>query len=137
MKKLLLTTTLALALTFTLGCEEKKSADKAKDGTEPVAEAVTEPAKVEEAAKQVTSCKAGEKVKLLESTTNDGGELKFEYDNQNRIVKIYEYSDGKISSTKTIIYSSDDFITVDTKKLVKKGNIISIESDALTLNKEG
>jgi len=125
----LLTASLVLALTLTLGCEEK-SGDKAKGGVEPVA--VEEVAKAEEA----VSCK----VKLLESITDENDKLqyKFEYDKQNRIVKIYQYNDGKISSTETIIYSGDDLVTVekitsdnskDVKKIVKKKNAIEIEKE--------
>jgi len=102
-----------------------------------VAEAVAEPAKAEEA----VSCK----VKLLESITDENGELivKFEYDEQNRIVKIYERyryeTEKKISDSTTITYNSADLITMGTEKYVKKGNTINIEpgSKTLTINKDG
>jgi len=79
--------------------------------------------------------KAVENVKLLESITNDEGDVieKFEYDDKNRLVKIYRGVD-----TTKIAYNSDDLVTVeeqryngtviDTTKYVKKGNTITKES---------
>jgi len=133
----LLAASLALALTFTLGCEEK-SGGKTADSPKPAVEAV---------AKKVSSCKAGEKVKLLESTTDNNGKLlrKLEYDNQNRLVKIDRYDDGKIFSTITIAYNGDDLVTVEgvsygeksVSKFVKKGNAITVnDKDVLTVNED-
>jgi len=141
MKKQLLSATLALALAFTLGCEEKKSAAKATDSTEPAAEAVAEPAKAEEAAKQVTPCKISEKVKLLVSFTDEKGKPKekFEYDEQNRIVKKYTYNEGKLYYIESITYSGDDLVTVEKTqgnnrnviKYVINGNTITVGEETL------
>jgi len=171
MKKQLLAAALALALAFTLGCEEKKSTDKAKDSTEPVAAAIAEPAKVEETEQAIKEqakdeeekipcskaagkvyCNAGE-VKLLKSAiycddfgNAKGEEFALKYDEQNRIVKIYNYYyTGPISSTKTITYNAD-LITIenvkednskDIKKFVIKENTITHESDTLILDEGG
>jgi len=119
--KIALAAILGLALTFTLGCEEK-SGEKA-----------------------VASCN---KAKLLESTTDNNGKLlrKFEYDNQNRLVKMDRYEDGKIFSTITIAYSGDDLVTVEgvsygdksVNKFVKKGNTITVNNkDVLNINESG
>ncbi|MDR2554767.1 MAG: hypothetical protein LBC64_05000 [Fibromonadaceae bacterium] len=68
--------------------------------------------------------------KLLESIIDGNGNVKkkFEYDKQNRIVKI----DGE-----TITYA-DNLITVGTKKFVIKGNTVTIEGGStFTINKDG
>jgi len=100
-----------------------------------------------------TACgKGGGDVKLLESDTwleNDiTAESKrvFEYDEQNRIVKISYYPSGE---HKTIIYSADGSVTVEngsstekfgTEKFVVNGNIITAENSyykSLAINKDG
>jgi len=103
--KFALTATLGLAITLTLNaCEEK------------------------EAAKTTTG---QARVKLLESIaeTNEYWERrnKFEYDKQNRLVKIDD---------ETITYA-DNSITVGTKKFVIKGNTIIVDSDTLSIDKNG
>jgi len=168
MKKQLLTATLALALTLTLGCEEKTekaaaqaqiaeakaaaekaAAEQAEADEQDKAEEITE-----EIAKKTVSCKAGEKVKLLESITTNGSFIeKFEYDDQNRLIKIQSViTDGKIDDPTIITYSSDDLITVEgfdnmkyVKKFVINGNTINVSvkevgiKDTLkyTLNADG
>jgi len=101
------------------------------------------------------SDKAVEDVKRLEYITDDVGDLieKFEYDDKNRLVKVYEYNvirsyehgvtvgfdygEGKIASTKTITYNGDDSVTVDAEKFVKNGNTITSKSDTITINEDG
>jgi len=156
----LLAATLALALTLTLGCEEKSDSkaelEKATKRAQAIAdsviaaeqaeaeEAAAEFAEAKEAAKEAGSCKGNEKVKLLASITDEGKpQMKFEYDEQNRIVKIYWYnSEGKFSGRTTITYNTDDLITVGETKYVKKGNTITLEPKEdhrakLTLNENG
>ena len=58
----------------------------------------------------------GDKIKLLETITSDWGDdgygvTKFEYDDQNRIIKISGYWDGKLEPIKTLNYG-DDWIKV-------------------------
>jgi hypothetical protein len=98
-------------------------------------------------------------VKLLESIVEEDGngivQKKFEYDEQNRLAKIY----GKMYSvnyTQTITYNADNLVTVEgvfpnnksTTKFVRKGNkitvegetslkIITIGGETLTVNKDG
>ncbi|MDR2694579.1 MAG: hypothetical protein LBB74_10260 [Chitinispirillales bacterium] len=87
---------------------------------------------------------SGGDVKLLESITDDSGNVltKFEYDGQNRIVKRYEYSEGKLSSTTTVTYT-DNLVTVkenngeDVKKYVINGDTVTEGSTTLTVNKDG
>jgi predicted small secreted protein len=94
-------------------------------------------------------------VKLLECITDDNGNLKkkFEYDRQNRIVKIYHYysnEDDKeaLYLTTAITYSADDLVTVEeinniedrkANDFVRNGNIITTETEAftLTVNSDG
>jgi hypothetical protein len=93
-----------------------------------------------------TSCgKGGGDVKLLESITDDSGKVqkKFEYDEQNRIVKMYSYDvGGNLSSTKTITYT-DDLVMLkyasdgETIKFVREGNTIEADSRTLTVNEGG
>jgi hypothetical protein len=77
-------------------------------------------------------------VKLLESITDySGSEKKFEYDKQNRIVKM---CDG--GSTTTITYANN-LVTVNGKKYVIKGNTITVteegsnSTETLTIDKDG
>jgi hypothetical protein len=49
-------------------------------------------------------------VKLLESITTDGQTVKFEYDDKNRIAKIFYYHDGEISETHTLTYIGNDLV---------------------------
>jgi len=177
--KIALAATLGLALTFTLGCKEKKSAEQvAAEAQRAAAEqaaqaqvaeeaatlakiraeaveaekAATEQAeanfsKAEKAAKKAISCKGNEKVKLLVGITDEEGkpQTKFEYDEQNRIVKIYQYSEGNVSSIETIAYSGDDLVTVEkirgsernVSKYVINGNTITVNDNSFTINKDG
>ena len=146
-----LTATIALAITLT-ACEEKKKQDGTTTATEPAA-AETQEAAVEKATVAApetgTVCDKGGGVKLLESITDDEGRVrKFEYDKQNRIVKISYYDNGEISSTTTITYGTEGSVTVKNTyrgggegvtKYVKTGNTITIEKeiDTLTIDKDG
>jgi len=76
------------------------------------------------------SCdKGGGNVKLLESITDENGNIisKYEYDKQNRIAKIND---------ETIIYANNA-ITVGTKKFVINGNTINVDGESFTINKDG
>jgi hypothetical protein len=88
-------------------------------------------------------------VKLLECITDDNGKVqkKFEYDGQNRIVKIcYLGDDGKtLSATNTIVYAKN-LVTIENissnnsyvTKYVKNGNTITLEDvETLTVNEDG
>jgi len=125
-----LAATLTLAIIFTLNaCEEKKKQDGA-DTKQP--EAVAEVAEKTTAVpvETETVCgKGGGGVKLLECITDADGKLlyKFEYDNQNRIVKIDD---------KTITYA-DNLITAGTQKFVIKGNTVTVDKNTLTIDKDG
>jgi hypothetical protein len=102
---------------------------------------------------------AGGSVKLLERNEYENGigpAETYEYDRQNRLVKISEYNDNGLSSTRTITYG-DDSVTVSVVEYFADGSsephyyqnytingdtIISFESlfdskDVITLNKEG
>jgi len=166
----ILAATLAIALTFTLGCEEKfdgKSSSSSEKGLSSAAVSAMpnhddsgflsdeEEAMMgvvgacEKLLEKAVSCKGSEKVKLLAGIADKDCKLqnKFEYDEQNRIVKMYDYREGKIFSTKTIAYSSDDLITVeyvssDNSKKVKKfiinGNTITSDDEkTFNINKDG
>jgi len=72
--------------------------------------------------------KIGSGVKLLESATDDEGRVhKFEYDKQNRIVKMDDI---------TITYAAN-LITVGTQKYAINGNTVTVDGKSLTLNKDG
>jgi len=150
--KLALTATLGLAITLTLNaCEEKEAA---KNPTEPAAAAVE---KTTAAAPETeTACgKGGGSVKLPECITDADGRLlqKFEYDKQNRIVKIvsktYSVADGELvawnANTVTITYDTDDKITLEeviTKEYAQDKETHSVKkinagTDTSTLNNEG
>jgi len=125
---------------------EKAAAEQA-EAKAAADRAAAEFAKVEKAAKKVVSCKEGSDVKLLASLTDEKGkpQKKFEYDEQNRIVKIYEYGDGKLYSIETIAYSGDDLISVEeinnremnVYKYVIKGNTITEKGYTYNINKDG
>jgi hypothetical protein len=96
-----------------------------------------------------TACKSRGGVKLLESISDENGEIieKFEYDEQNRIVKIYGFS------TQTITYGTDKSVTVEEffdygntgiKKFAVKGNTLTVTSigtheypETFTVNEDG
>ena len=65
--------------------------------------------------------------KLLETITDQNGTRKFEYDKQNRIVKI---------GNETITYA-DNLITVGTDKYAISGNTITIDGRSFTINGDG
>jgi uncharacterized protein (TIGR02145 family) len=72
--------------------------------------------------------KGGGNVKLLETITDESGKVqRFEYDKQNRIVKIDD---------KTITYT-DNLITVGTQKYVINGKTITVDSESFTINGDG
>ncbi|MDR3001610.1 MAG: hypothetical protein LBU89_10125 [Fibromonadaceae bacterium] len=52
-------------------------------------------------------------VRLLESMETDGQTIKFEYDNQNRIVKMYSYEGSERVETRTITYNGNDVVAVE------------------------
>jgi len=62
-----------------------------------------------------TSCQKDDddsKVQLLETITySSGNSAKYEYDNQNRISKMYTYMNTKLLTKTTITYSGKDLIT--------------------------
>jgi len=139
---------LGLALAFTLtACDEKKKQD-GTTATEPAAAETQEAVAAEKATvatpETETVCdKGGGGVKLLESITNENRTRKFEYDKQNRIVKIDDNNDNT-----TITYSTNGSVTVKNtysdgsggeKKYVKNGNTIILEGekDTLTTDKDG
>ncbi|MCL2726791.1 MAG: hypothetical protein FWD56_00235 [Bacteroidales bacterium] len=61
-----------------------------------------------------TSCKSkgdGD-VKLLETIVSEDGSItKFEYDDQNRIVKMLVYDDGELMGTQTITYKGNNLVS--------------------------
>jgi hypothetical protein len=147
-----LTAALVLAITFT-ACDDKavKEAEAAKAAAEAaIAESKAKIAASQEAIAKlkaaappaVASGKSG--VKLLESM----GGMKFEYDNQNRIVKIHKAAFG-CTGTETLNYSGDNLVksTCSTAKehnadYSRRGNVISLENSngsvyEFTLNKDG
>jgi len=118
--KLALTAALGLALTL-LACEdkEKKQTPAETQTAEPAAAAETQEAAVEKE-------KAGGK--LLETITYENGDVqKFEYDEQNRIVKM---------DNKTITYA-DNLVTVGTQKFVINGNTVTVDGKSFTINEDG
>jgi uncharacterized protein (TIGR02145 family) len=97
----------------------------------------------------LTSCgKGGGDVKLLESITDDSGKVqkKFEYDEQSRIVKVYDYNkDGKLYYTKTITYANNsvtvEMVMRDNNKFTNKydmnGNDVGSPKSFRNINEEG
>jgi len=78
----------------------------------------------------LNACEGGGDVKLPETITDESGKVqRFEYDKQNRIVKIGD---------KTITYA-DNLITVGTQKYVINGNTITLDADSssFTINGDG
>ena len=134
-----LTATLVLATTLTFtACEEKKK----QDSTTPT------PTETEAAATE-KSVSSGS-VKLLDTFTEKDGfrTWKFEYDKQNRIVKIEQTitSTDEVRVDTVKVTYSDDSVTVkniysngsgDVKKYVKSGNSIISKEDTLTIDKDG
>ena len=107
-----------------------------------------------------TSCKSrgSGNVKLIESMTSKTPDgvftVKFEYDDENRIVKTLNHFDGRILYTETITYNCDGSVkivndNIDDEKIVethfiKNANTITVQSsdisygtDAITVNKDG
>ena len=63
-----------------------------------------------------TSCKSkkGSDLKLLETIEYADGRLtKFEYDNKNRVVKIFNFFKGELFETIKFTYKRDDLIKID------------------------
>jgi len=77
----------------------------------------------------IISCGKGGDAKLLEAITDENGNVqkRFEYDKQNRIVKIND---------ETITYANN-LVTVGTKKYAINGNTITADGNSLTINKDG
>jgi len=75
------------------------------------------------------ACGKGKDVKLLESITDGEGNVlkRFEYDKQNRIVKIND---------ETITYA-DNLITVGNQKFAIKDSTVTVGKETLIINKEG
>ena len=71
--------------------------------------------------------KGGGNAKLLETITDQSSTRKFEYDKQNRIVKIDD---------KTITYA-DNLITVGTQKYAINGKTITVDGKSFTINGDG
>jgi len=107
------------------------------DGSSNISEAISvrciqgeaKQAKAEAATFTVCEEKAGGgNIKLLEAITYDDGDVqKFEYDEQNRIVKI---------NNETITYA-DNLVTVGTQKFVIKGNTVTVDNESFTIDKDG
>jgi hypothetical protein len=106
---------LATTLTFT-ACEEKKKQD-GSTATEAAADST------------VAASNGSGGGNLLECFADENGKCtrKFEYDKQNRLVKIDD---------ETITYA-DNLITAGTKKFVIKGNTVTIDEYTLTIDKNG
>jgi len=150
------TLVIAITLTFT-ACEEKKKQDtpattasetatvtETQQPSQEAAVAETQEASQEAAARAAAEAKAeamaaeascgkggGGGVKLPECIITKWGVQKFEYDEQNRIVKIVGTYD-----TNTITYA-DNLVTVNTRKYVINGKTITEGGDALTIDKDG
>jgi hypothetical protein len=90
-------------------------------------------------------------VKLLETTTTVDGKMKYEYDAQNRVVKMVSYYYDVISAWQTVTYSRDGSIKVarvfvsgseDETNFVRNGNTITVYagdmlSETITLDNDG
>jgi hypothetical protein len=129
-----LAATLTLAITLTLtACEEKKKQDgTTTTATEPAAEAATQQPATQEVVAEKPVENDGGNVKLLETITDENSKVRrFEYDKQNRIIKIVGTYD-----THTITYT-DNLITVDTQKFVINGNTVTTDNYTLTIDKDG
>jgi len=121
-----------------------KKFEQAAAQAEEAERAAAELAEAEKAFKESVSCKGN--VKLLESIDierkidNSRAYKKFEYDKQNRLIKIYscseEDNERELNYVITITYGTD-LVKVNAEEFVKKGNIIMGASDTLTLNKNG
>jgi hypothetical protein len=151
----------AILLTFCLACEEKEKAKTAADEvarteTEALAKAKAEAEAAEAFAKETraaakikctssgNSSEQTDGVKLLECITDDNGTVykKFEYDKQNRIVKMYDYHsvDGGLYYTKMITYA-DDWVKAEdvwsnsksVTNYVKNRNEIKVEREGKTI----
>jgi len=75
------------------------------------------------------SCGGSGDAKLLETITDENGNVqkRFEYDKQNRIVKIND---------ETITYANN-LVTVGAKKYAITGNTITVDGSSLTINGDG
>jgi len=71
--------------------------------------------------------------KLLECVADENGDCitKFEYDNQNRIVMMYNGANG------TNITYTDNLITAGKQKFTVKGNTVTSGKDTMTIDKDG
>jgi len=117
--KSIITAALVLAITLTLAaCEEKKKQDGAD----------TKPPETATAPATATACgNGGSSVKLPCIADENGNVQRFEYDEQNRIIKI---------GNETITYA-DNLITVGTKKFAIKGNTVTYDGGTYTIDKDG
>jgi len=105
----------------------------------------------------LTSCNKNDNpdnagVKLLDTETSGlYHSRKFMYDNQNRLKEIWTYSGGKLYEKAIITYTGEDltkleyayldeggeFVVVDTRNYVKKGNTISYSMGVEIIEGEG
>jgi pyruvate/2-oxoglutarate dehydrogenase complex dihydrolipoamide acyltransferase (E2) component len=88
-------------------------------------------------------------VKLLECITDEEGEArqKFEYDKQNRLVKMYICHGEYVDVTTTITYNTDNSVMLErthhsdysqgVEVYVRKGNTITVDTIAFTINEDG
>ena len=80
-------------------------------------------------------------LKLLETITDKNGKVqaKFEYDKQNRIVKIDGYSTKAITYADNLVTVEeiDDYSNKTVNKFVINGNTIEVGKETLTINKDG
>ena len=98
-----------------------------------------------------TSCNSKESRKLLECIADENGNCiqKFEYDEQNRIVKIHRHPDGELLPITKMITYGDNSVTVEeiyrdnsknTINFIRNGNTITRkegQSETITVNKDG
>ena len=89
----------------------------------------------------ITGCGKKEKVQLLETAIYSyGGHSEYEYDDQNRLTKMYWYcEDGHLTSLRTFIYSETDLVKIRyeeignpesalTEEFTRNGNEITIKT---------
>jgi hypothetical protein len=133
---------------------EAEAAAKVKtEVTEALAKATRAAAKIK-CTSSGNSSEQTDDVKLLECITDGKGKAqkKFEYDGQNRLVKTYDYGSDGVFDTQTITYNTDNSVMVEethsnygnhidygqsVKIYVRKGNKITVDTIAFTINEDG
>jgi hypothetical protein len=131
---------LAMSLAF-LACEEKSKKADAGGGESNVQQEVPEATEVPKAEE------ANSHAKLLEKIINENGTIKFEYDDQIRIIKkLYYNNDGEHFNTETFTYNSDGSIKIRETNYSISGNTITTDitiddrndrTTNITINKDG